>query len=132
MRNLPYQARSFGAVICMWSSFCHLLTQKDQIAAITHMHRVLKQNGQIGLRQGFVPQAIIDLPYFNQPNKKLHSTGTFETKHIFKRTLFGLQTKMFLHTKETLTRVMKKTKINYTLKYKNIGKRRRLILTLFS
>ena len=45
MINLPYPEKSFDKVICLWSSFNHLLTQKDQINTLNEISRILKPKG---------------------------------------------------------------------------------------
>jgi ubiquinone/menaquinone biosynthesis C-methylase UbiE len=45
MLKLPYRDGSFDRVICLWSSFSHLLNRRDQLTAIDEMHRVLAPGG---------------------------------------------------------------------------------------
>jgi ubiquinone/menaquinone biosynthesis C-methylase UbiE len=124
MRDLPYNKDSFDAAICVWSSFNHMLTEKDQVKALKEMNRVVRKDGVI----------VVDLPYFARPTKKLMQLGNFVGKstHLFKNKVFGKSFVLFLHTKESLLRVIRKAfkdgAAHFTLKYKNIGGRRRLIL----
>ncbi len=45
MRKLPYTNDSFDSIICMWSAFSEIHKRKDQISALSEMHRVLKVGG---------------------------------------------------------------------------------------
>ena len=124
MRDLPYKENSFGAVICMWSSFNHLLTQKDQVKALKEILRILRKKGL----------AIIDLPYFTKPTKEMLQLGEFldDENRLFKREFKGVETILFLHTKESLEKVVKAAKIEtYKIKYVDIGGKRRLVLYLW-
>jgi ubiquinone/menaquinone biosynthesis C-methylase UbiE len=120
MRNLLYGQDSFDAAICMWSSFNHMLTLKDQIKALKEMDRVVRKNGTI----------IVDLPYFSRPTKKLMRQGRFVGKNLFKNNIGEENLVVFLHTKQSLLRVACKAfnDENVVVKYKNIGGKRRLIL----
>jgi len=126
MRKLPYKNKTFDVVICMWSSFCHLLIEKDQIAAIKEMYRILKSSGQI----------IIDLPYFSKPTKQMEKFGklTGKNKNILQRTIAGFKTQLYLHTKNTALDLLNKifNLKNYEVKYRNIGRKKRLIIRIFA
>lgn len=45
MRELPYGDASFDLVLCLWSSFQHLLTRRDQLRCLREVHRVLRPGG---------------------------------------------------------------------------------------
>ena len=124
MRNLPYKNSSFDAVFCMWSSFNELLTKKDQIQTLNEIFRVLKMDG-IG---------IIDVPYFNKPTMKLKKVGTFiqKSSHLYKRVIEGLEVIRYLHNKESLLNIAKKSKItNHTIKVITIEGKRRIIFYFY-
>lgn len=46
MCRLPYQGGSFDRIICMWNSFNHLLSVKDQKKTLHEMYRVLSKQGK--------------------------------------------------------------------------------------
>jgi|SaaInlLV_10m_DNA_2_1039722.scaffolds.fasta_scaffold28275_2 ubiquinone/menaquinone biosynthesis C-methylase UbiE len=124
IRDLACKENSFDAVICMWSSFNHLLTQKDQIKSLKEILRVLCEKGI----------AIIDLPYFRKPTKEMLQLGEFldDENHLFKREFRGVETILFLHSKQSLEKVLKAAKIEtYKIKYVDIGGKRRLVLYLW-
>ena len=123
MRDLPYKDELFDAIICMWSSFNHLLTQEDQIKALKEIVRLLRKKGI----------AIIDLPYFRRPTTKLQRLGEFlDGAHLFKRKFNGIETTLFLHSKQSLEKVLKVAKIGtYNIKCVNMGGKRRLVLYLY-
>ena len=122
MQELPYKDNSFDVIICIWSSFCHMLTQIDQIKAIKEMFRILDYGGLI----------IIDLPYFKKPTKQIKKYGNFieNSQNLFRKKIRNLEDTLFLQTKETILDLFEKiTKIkNYNLKFKNIAGKRRLIV----
>lgn len=45
VRDLPATSARFDAVLCLWSTFQHLLTIRDRITALGEFHRVLKPGG---------------------------------------------------------------------------------------
>ena len=123
MRSLPYADKSFDLVVCMWSSFCHLLTEQDQIKTLKEMLRVLKGGGL----------ALIDLPYFKKPTKGMLKFGNFDrnNEHLFIKNMGGLQTTLYLHTKKSLSKLLANALLsNYQIKYDNIGGKKRIVLYL--
>ncbi|MFH0898614.1 MAG: class I SAM-dependent methyltransferase [bacterium] len=125
MRDLPYKDDTFDVVMCIWSSFNHLLTEEDQIGALKEIIRILCKNGF----------AIIDLPYFKKPTKEQLRLGEFLDKehHLFKREFKGVETILFLHSKQSLEKVLKVSKIEtFKIKYVEMGSKRRLVLYLYT
>jgi len=45
IRDLPGPDARFDAVLCLWSTFQHLLTARDQARALAGFHRVLRPGG---------------------------------------------------------------------------------------
>ena len=128
MRDLPHKEKSFDAVICIWSSFCHMLTKTDQIRSLKEMYRVIRNGGSI----------IIDFPFFTKPTKKLLKQGSFvgRSSNLFKSKIKGLELTLFLHTKKSLLDVLNATfgeklkTLQYSIKFISIGGKRRIILKL--
>jgi ubiquinone/menaquinone biosynthesis C-methylase UbiE len=123
MCALPYARESFDAIICMWSSFNHLLTQKDQALSLKEIVRVLRKNGM----------AIIDLPYFRKPTNTLQKLGKFlDNAHLFKRKFNNAETILFLHSRQSLEKALKTARItNYKINCVNLGGKKRLIVYLY-
>ncbi len=103
MRELPYKDNSFDGVFCMWSSFNHMLTKKDQVKALKGMYRILKYGGI----------CLIDVPYFKKPTKRLQQAGTFVDKsfHLYTSLIGGEEVALYLHSKQTLIDVVQKSYI---------------------
>lgn len=87
--KIPFKKEYFDAIIVIWSSFCHLLNEKEQIMALKEMKRVLSDKGII----------IIDLPYY----KKTPGIEIFEKN--------GKKTELFKFNKEWLKKIAKKAKL---------------------
>lgn len=49
VRDLPAAGARFDAVLCLWSTFQHLLTARDRAAALAEFHRVLRPGGLLVL-----------------------------------------------------------------------------------
>jgi len=112
MLNLPYKNDSFDTIICMWSSFIHLLKLKDQVKGLDEMFRILRKNGF----------AIIDMPSYKVVKKK----------HIVKENIGGFENVCFIHNKKSITEVIKKSKVkNSKIKIESINGRKRLILYIY-
>ena len=124
MRNLPYEDNFFDAVICMWTSFCHMLNKEDQIKAIREMVRVTRKNGVV----------IVDMP---DPKNNIEN-GCFidDAGHLFKSKIKGFDILLFLHKKQSLEDLVEEAfgkndhGHNVLIKYENIGKSRRLVFKL--
>jgi|TARA_Y100000310_G_C20365926_1_gene661182 ubiquinone/menaquinone biosynthesis C-methylase UbiE len=110
MCDLPYKDDSFDAIICMWSSFNHLLKKLEQKQSLNEMYRILKPNGL----------GIIDLPYFGK-----------QKKNIRKDIINGVPITSFVHDEDSILNAIKKSKFNkYKIKKEIIGERKRLIAYL--
>ncbi len=109
MLRLPYKDKSFDAIICMWSSFNHLLTLKDQSKGLNEILRILRKDGF----------AIIDMPSYK----------VSEGKHLIKENIGGFENVCFTHNKESLKNAIRNSKVkNFKIKIESIGERKRLIL----
>jgi len=118
MRELPYPSKSFDKVICLWSSFNHILTEIDQIKTINEIYRVLKEKGI----------AIIELPNgetkWAKKNIKIYG-------RIVPDVINGLEVKNYLHDRNTLKKICKKSHFKkYKVSFVNIGGRKRIIVLL--
>jgi ubiquinone/menaquinone biosynthesis C-methylase UbiE len=124
MLDLPYKNESFDAIICMWSSFNHILTQKDQVKSLNEMFRILKKEGI----------AIIDVPSSKKPTTKQIKLKQFFGKdnRLCRSEIDGFSFVGFIHDKNSLLRVLGKSKIkNSQVKIELIGGRKRLILYIY-
>jgi len=111
MCYLPYKDESFDAIICMWSSFNHLLKKIEQKQSLNEIYRTLRPNGL----------GIIDLPYFGK-----------QKKNIRKEIINGVHIISFAHDKDSILNAIEKSKFNeYKIKKEIIGERKRLIVYLF-
>jgi len=116
MRELPYSSESFDKVICLWSSFNHLLTEEDQLKAVNEIYRTLKNGGL----------AIIELPNgeskWAKKNIKLHG-------RIVPDEINSLKLNNYIHDRQTLREVCKKSNFKrYEVSFANIGGRRRIVV----
>lgn len=121
MRDLHYRNNSFDAVICLWSSFNHILTQRYQIKTLKEMYRIAKNNGLI----------IIDMPYHKEPTKKQIEQKLWIGRNcrLYKTKIYGLDNIDYIHNKRTLLNIMNRSRIkNYNIRLEDIGGRKRLIL----
>jgi len=113
MLDLPYRNEFFDAIFCIWSSFNHLLTLKDQVKGLNEILRILKKDGF----------AIIDMPSYK----------VTKGKHLVKGTIGGFENVDFIHNKKSIAEVIKKSKVkNSKIKTESIGERKRLILYIYN
>lgn len=118
MRYLPYPSENFDKVICLWSSFNHLLNEKDQIRAINEIYRVLKKKGV----------AIIDLP---NGETKWAKDNIKKYGRIVPDIVNGLEVKNYLHDRQSLKDICEKSYFkDYKVGFVNIGGRKRVIVLL--
>ena len=124
MTELPYEKESFDKVICMWSSFNHLLAKREQVKSLNEVFRVLKENG---------------IAFFEMLNggsahmqKLLKEEGGGVDKRLWGETHQGVKNVSYMHDKESLYRVCDASKFTkYEVKFQNMGDKRRLVMYLY-
>lgn len=117
MRALPYQDNSFAYVLCMWSSFNHLLTQHDQLTALREMLRVTQPTGTI----------LLDLPCPKEALKELqqHATAIDQEQRVFKNMIADVENTTYFHDKQSIKALLDQIDTcTYELKMQAIGMRR--------
>ncbi|MEM2479082.1 MAG: class I SAM-dependent methyltransferase [Candidatus Pacearchaeota archaeon] len=118
MRALPYKDNSFDKILCLWSSFNHLLTFKDQLRAINEIYRVLREKGV----------CIIELPNLESKWARVNVKKYGRRPPFF---INGLKVINYVHDRSTLNKLAKKSKFKkYKIKFANIAGRRRTIFIL--
>jgi len=125
MLKLPYKNESFDAVICMWSSFNHLLTLEDQTKCLNEILRILRKEGS----------AIIDMPSYKKPTNKQITLKQFfgEDNRLCKSEIDGHSFVDYIHDRISLKKALQKSKIkNSQIKTELIGGRKRLILYIYN
>ncbi|MEM2713862.1 MAG: methyltransferase domain-containing protein [Candidatus Pacearchaeota archaeon] len=118
MRKLPYKDYSFDKIICLWSSFNHLLTEEDQIIALKEIYRCLKKNGKF----------IMDLP---NGESKWAKENIKKYGRIVPDVIKGVKLFNYIHDKKTLNYLAEKLQFkNYVIKFANIGGKKRIVFIL--
>ena len=120
MRSLPYSNCSFDLILWFWTSFSHLLNQKDQLKFLNEQYRVLKNNGTL----------LIDV--VDGENKaiksKLYQHGKGKGRRILKNKYQGCIHSEFIHDKASIASIFKKSKfVCFKTKFWNRVGRRRLL-----
>ncbi|MFW6026586.1 MAG: class I SAM-dependent methyltransferase [Candidatus Woesearchaeota archaeon] len=123
MDNLPYNEETFDKIFCMWSSFNHLLKKKEQIKCINEVYRVLRNNG---------------IAFFEMVNgekksikNRLKLEGKGKDKKILVDEIDGVLNTDYMHDKKSLKEICFKSRFkNYTIKFMNLHKKRRLVMIL--
>jgi ubiquinone/menaquinone biosynthesis C-methylase UbiE len=127
MLHLPYTSEMFDVVICLCLSFNHLLTPQDQITAINEIYRVLKKGGK-----GLIETQNGELVSIRRELQKRALQG-YENVLIDDYSVAAKNAVMYnyVHTKQTLEAVLKKTHFHtFLVKKMNFGMRRRLMIFL--
>ena len=124
MMALPYESAQFDRIFCVWSSFNHLLTRRDQRRALNEMHRVLAPGGM----------AFIDTA--NGESKSLHqrveAEGTGPDGRLWGAVFNGVKNLSYVHTRKTLARICDSSRFRKVrVGFKNIFHRRRLVAYLY-
>ena len=118
MRKLPYKNESFDKILCLWSSFNHLLTENDQIRVLKEIHRVLKKEGV----------CLIDLPNFEN---KWSKEQIKKYGRVVPYMIDNIKVIDYVHDRNTLMKIVKSAGfIDYSIKSSNISHRKRIIVIL--
>jgi ubiquinone/menaquinone biosynthesis C-methylase UbiE len=124
IRTLPYAHGTFDKIICIWSTFNHLLTKKDQHACINEIYRVLKPGGiaLIEMVNGNI-KAIVD---------DLSKNGFGNGRRINSKVYAGTTIVSYIHNKDTIKAVCKNSYFKqFKIRLQNFGGRRRLMVYLY-
>ncbi|MFH1607718.1 MAG: class I SAM-dependent methyltransferase [archaeon] len=116
-RKLSYDNESFDKIICLWSSFNHLLKEEDQIKALDEMYRVLQKKGK----------AIIEMPNGGSEwaREQIKKHG-----RVVPDKIEGTELLNYFHDKSTLKRLGQRTKFKQEIKLVSIAGRERLVWIL--
>lgn len=98
IRSLPAADASHDAVLCLWSTFQHLLTRADQRRFLAEAQRVLRPGGRL----------ILEMTDAGEPSlaARLASEGTGPQRRIASWTLHGSRIHCFLHDAASLDAVL--------------------------
>ena len=124
MQNLPYNNDTFKGIFCLWSSFGCLLIEKEQIQAIDEVYRILTTNGV----------AFFEMINGEKKNisENLEINGKGENKRILEDDMKGIKRFEYIHNRITLHNICLKSKFDrFKIGFKNIHKKRRLVLYLY-
>ncbi len=117
MRNLSYENNSFDKIICLWSSFNHILEEKDQILVLNEIYRILSLGGIV----------LMDLP---NGESKWAKEQIRKYGRLVPDVINDIKIINYLHDRETLKNLGEKTKFKQIVKFLNIAGRRRIIWIL--
>jgi SAM-dependent methyltransferase len=98
IRALPAAEASQDAVLCLWSTFQHLLTRADQRRFLGEARRVLRPGGRL----------ILEMTDAGEPKlaARLAREGTGRQRRIASWTLHGSRIRCFLHDAASLDAVL--------------------------
>ncbi len=121
MCDLPFAARTFDVVLCLWSAFDELLLVKDQVKAIREMHRVLKGGGF-----AFIEGHLYDEP---TPEQIQDGAVTGEDGRVVRHDVAGGEYYLFNHDSESLKNALIMSGIqNFSVGVEWFGWRNRMIV----
>lgn len=124
MIKTPYKANNFDKIFCLWSSFTHIFTKKDQLKALNEIFRILNKDGL----------AFIEMP--NRKSKLFQRQVRKEGQDHKKRIIFFIYKKhkspMYMHDRKSIAELCKKSKFaHFKICMKNLNNRRRLVVYLY-
>jgi len=92
MRELPAVDAAFDRALCLWSTFQHLLTRRDQVRALAGMHRVLRPGGR----------AFIEMVDGVRLRRHLARHGRGRGRRVLTWPIHGAEITTFIHDGATL------------------------------
>ncbi len=123
MCNLDYKENTFDIVLCLWTAFNELLTEKEQVACIKGTYKILRDGGK----------AIFECPVYRPPTSEDIKNGNAHGKdHRLRITLIdGSKTEHYMHDEKSISRVIKKARIKKFRMYKEqFGRRERFFFEI--
>ena len=95
MRDLPYRDDSFTRVLCLWSSFQHLHSRRDQVRCLDECWRVLRPGGTAYIEMTDGGDPVIE--------RRLAREGRGPLRRLARWRLHGGEIACFLHNTATLS-----------------------------
>jgi ubiquinone/menaquinone biosynthesis C-methylase UbiE len=124
MLALPFAERSFDKVLCLGSSFIHLLTRAEQVCALTEVVRVLANGGVAVVEMNNGEQSAL--------RRMLGKDGQGPDGRIIDAPIDGLTNRFYVHDRHSLAELAKACpSVSSRVVFRNIGGRRRLTLWLW-
>lgn len=124
MQKLPYKEDYFDTIICLWSSFNHLLHKKEQRKALKEIYRVLRPCGVAFIEMLNGEQKLM--------KERLKKEGAGPDHRWWREGVRGLEDSDYTHDRATLTMLCKSIGLRYfRVGFKNIGGQRRLVLYIY-
>jgi ubiquinone/menaquinone biosynthesis C-methylase UbiE len=124
MTRLPVPSSSMDVIVCLWSSFSHLLTVRDQLKALNEMYRVLSEGGM----------AFMDMPdgEIRRTVEALKRHGHGQNKRVLSPVVQKVRTHIYIHDRGSLSHVISKSDFeDYRVGFKVMGGVRKLVAYLW-
>ncbi len=124
MLSLPFSDGAFDKVLCLWSSFIHLLRRVDQVRALAEIVRVLAKGGL----------AVVDVNNGEEKalRRLLREKGRGLDRRVADMQISGLTNRVYVHDRRSLLELARACpSVRSRVVFRNIGGRRRLMLWLW-
>ncbi len=113
----------YDKLLCVWSSFSHILTEKKQLEVLNEMHRILKPGGSALIE-------VIDGGR-KKPKSLLKEHGFGEKGRLLRMAGKDKLTVIYLHDRQSFIELCQKSKFqNFVVKYVNMNHVRHLVVIL--
>lgn len=114
---------TYDKIICIWSSYNHILKEKKQVQVLNEMYRLLSDKGQAMI------EVLDGSLKINKYVREKYGFG--ESGRLAFTRVDGHKAVIYLHDKETLKERCRQSRFeNFSVKYKNINKKRKIVITL--
>jgi len=120
MCALPYPDSFFDKVLCLWSSFVHLIDEADQLACINEIYRVLRAGGSATV-------VLVDPNLQFLADKLAQVSGRVVELDLVE----GHSAPIFVHNEDTLHRLMKASRFTtFSIGFESYDEKQRFVLSM--
>lgn len=123
MASLPYEDDTFDKVVCIWSSFNHLLRREEQLRCLDEIYRVLKEGGIAFLDLVNGEDAAFNI---------LKKIGKGEDRKILESSFSGIKGLNYVHDLKSLKKLCSQSKFTECkMEFMEMGDLKRIALFLY-
>ncbi|MDF1697340.1 MAG: class I SAM-dependent methyltransferase [Saprospiraceae bacterium] len=123
MVNTSFDDGYFNKIICVWSSFNHILFEEKQVEVLNEVYRLLAPGGE-ALFEIFDGSKRVNV-------ESLKKSGFGKNRRLLKAKVNGDMTVVYIHDKQTFEAICEKSLFeDWNMKFFNINQKRKIVVRM--